>query len=195
MPQCPEEKKRKFTSREQAMLAAGESGRPDLNSYLCVCGWWHLTKKNSVGRASEQLVQTLRAASEKEFASLVLAELEGKATPDEAAALRSDDLLWRWKQALSTLLVESQQQLNATLDRDDSFTREWRKRRQRWVQQAAARRKEMSLLLRSLQIRRAEERRAGKDARVTPRNRAIDRLINAHQDEFDRLLKEEEGAE
>lgn len=195
MPKCPQEKKRKFHNREKALLAAAEGGKPDLGAYLCVCGWWHLTKKNSNGRASEEIIHVLLAASDDEFFGLVRAELAGRATPDEVAALRSDELLPRWKRAIDALLAESQQKLSAVLEQDDPFSKEWRKRRQRWVEQAAARRKEITPLLGSLHMRRESERRAAREARArrSPRNRAIDRLIEAHQDEFELLLKEEEG--
>jgi hypothetical protein len=193
VPDCPQPTKRRFANRENAVLASGEFGKSDLNTYLCVCGWWHLTKKNSNGRASEEVIQVLLDASDKEFASLVRAELSGNATPDEVAALRSDELVARWKRALDALLVESEEQLSSVLGRDDPFSKEWRRRRHRWAQQVTTRRKEVVPLLNSLYMRRTAERRAQGPRVPSPRNRAINRLIEAHQEEFDRLVREEEG--
>lgn len=192
---CPHPLKRRFTTKDKAFAAAVTSGVIGLRPYACQCGRWHLTKKIAVA-AQAETVETLLAAPEQEFLALVRVELVGKATPEEEGALRSDRLLRRWRWALDQLALQYHRELAALAGDYSDAARGWRRWNQDRVMRLATRRRELKELLRSLHARTAGagaegSAHGGKKPHATPANRAIDRLIDAHREEFMQLLAEE----
>lgn len=193
---CLTPEKKAFPSREAAIVGAHAIGKGHLSPYLCSCGQWHLTsRRNTADEVPEKLVQILADSSDGEFTALVRAEIHGKATPEEATALRSPELLHRWASALKAIAGDMQAKMEAAAHRDDHTTRRWRQQHQRRILEVAARRKEARHLL-TQAGRERRQNHAGQGRRLEAREagqRAIDRLIEAHREEFQTYLAEEKA--
>ena len=193
---CLTPEKKAFPSREAAIVGAHAIGKGHLSPYLCSCAQWHLTsRRNTADEVPEEMVQLLAESPDKEFTSLVRAEIYGKATAEEAAALRSPELLYRWASALKAIAGDMQSKMEAAANRDDPTTRRWRQQHQRRILAVAARRKEARQLLSEVD-RQRRQRLTGRDRRAEARaagQRAIDRLIETHREEFEAYLAEEKA--
>lgn len=193
---CLTPDKKAFPSREAAVVGAHAIGLGHLSPYLCSCGQWHLTsRRNTADEVPQEMIELLADSSDQEFMSLVRAEIHGKATPEEATALRSQPLVFRWAAALKAISSDMQVKMEAAAHRDDATTRRWRQQHQQRILAVSARRKEARQLLSEMD-RKRRQANAGRDRKAEAREagqRAIDRLIDAHREEFEVYLAEEKA--
>ena len=142
--------------------------------------------------------------SDRQFRQIVADEVRGEVR--NAAALRHDDLLDRWGQALLDLTFDLDAQLSEKKHIKDPETRAWRRAALRFRGGVQVRREECKTLVKARNHAESEERAAEaharrlariaeKEARIakhTPAvDRAIERLIQANRSEFSRYLIEE----
>lgn len=192
--------KKAFQTKEGAVVGSYAIGMGHLFPYLCACGQWHLSsRRNAMDEVPDEYIKLLQDASDKEFMSLVRAEAHGKARPEEAAALRTPALRFRWSSALKDIAADMQRIMETAALRDDPTTRRWRQKHQRRIMEVSARRKEARYLVgESLKLQKNDsgEQRAQRRAQAQDAGRrAIDRLIEAHIEEFETYLAEEKAAD
>jgi hypothetical protein len=200
---CPTPAKVRYATEGAAQLVAAGFHR-DLRAYHCPCDWWHLTSKPGPVKPREDttVTQHVAALDNDDFEALTGADIRGTATPEQAAALRSTINLYRWTDALKAITIDINAQLAARKGDTAPATMDWRRR--------------VLDVQRSLHERRAEAKRlrqqahaaasiegqrlasldtSGPQARAAAGERAIQRLIDAHQGEFgDLLIAEYEAA-
>lgn len=148
----------------------------------------------------------LLGMSDRTFSQVVADEVREEASPRHAAALRDDELLDRWGQALLDLTFVLDAQLSEKKHIKDPETRAWRRAALRFRGGVQVRREECKLLTKERNKAESEQRAAEaharrlrriqeKEARIakhTPAvDRALERLIGAHRGEFSRYLIEE----
>jgi hypothetical protein len=187
---CPTPEKQHFSSKEAAEATAAtraNTGGRLLFPYQCQCGAWHLSGRRSVAPISNPLlVERLSNLEDPEFDVLVSAELRGRATPEEAAALRTPELAYRWLKTLRRLSTSIQAQMAEKKGLQDAETNEWR---------AAMVRRLGYIQARSLEIKSITgmETEGTKEDLLRKRaaNAAKRRLVALHLDEYKQLLAEE----
>jgi hypothetical protein len=194
--QCPTPKKISYASKE-----AAESGAVlasvKLYPYFCPCGLYHLSIRRSVAdTASSEMIEKLQGMPDRMFANLVATEVVGKASPEEAAALRTPEIQRRWQTALGALSTEIEGQLAARKGDSSPLTREWRSTAISRRGFIAARREEIRFLRgKWLDARtianQSGQSSNGKQRRSAAGEAAMQRLIDAHRDEFRQLIQEE----
>ncbi|MEV7466188.1 hypothetical protein AB0O20_06685 [Streptomyces kronopolitis] len=185
------------------------------------CGWYHLTKRDTTSAAAVDLnvVRLVASLDDTAFAGLVARDIRSQAHPAEAAALRQPQLLTRWATAISQFQISIEAQFAAKGgDRSPEAT-DWRKRASHLRFAAAARRKEarVSISARSgnrewatearrenwlanqeakarndadyaaAGLAREEQKRLSREAG----DQAVQRLVEMHRNDFNRLLIEE----
>ncbi|MFI2078657.1 hypothetical protein [Streptomyces triculaminicus] len=202
---CPRPDKSRYATRQAAESSAGRAHIAlghRLWPYECVCSWWHLTKNaaEETGPLDPETVALVAALGPDAFTDLVQRERRGQAHPQEAAALRHPKVVTRWEAELQAQQVAVEAQLACRAGDRSAEAREWRTR-VTWVRaRLAQRRTEARALL--AEKNRSEAEAAAKAKRVVPvpgrqemrreaGRIAVDRLIDAHGDEFARYLAEE----
>jgi hypothetical protein len=199
---CPTPRKSRFATMEMAAPAArraslslGKNLYPYEN---CPCGWIHLTSREDGGR-NEPLLNG-GPVDEALFALVVRDDVVNRCAISDAEALRDPKNLDRWKDALWVFWIDTEAQLAKRAGIRDKETMEWRKRVKLTQNAIRVRRAEVRQLLRE----RAEQQRAVAAANNTPimkarrrsaGERAVQRLKDAHPDEFMTYLAEEYVAE
>jgi hypothetical protein len=205
---CPTPTKARYATQNAAITAAARAsfglGTP-LRPYECPCSWWHLTSKRAdlipnPASATEVDIERLMSIPESDFREIVVADTRSEGAPGERAALRHPRILGRWKKTLGELVSDIEQQL-----RDRRHVTDWRKRALGHRDALIVRVTECRRLRSEVHVelmRRGEFRRrdaeaaaaAGatvKELRANAGELAVDRLIAAHRDEFERYLTEE----
>ncbi|MEU0940371.1 hypothetical protein [Embleya sp. NPDC005971] len=199
---CPTPDKARFATREGAesfatrkFLSLGIMLRPYGD---CPCGWFHLTS-----RGSEELTPT-EAELAREYARLgdldrpafnilVRDDALGRTSKATAAALRTPGLLERWRAALKELKTDVHAQIEHNRDNDQPTSQDWRSRinhLQRRLTVRAAETKSLAIAFST----QGTPATSANPSRSTCGERAIERLIAAHRNEFDRLVHEELAA-
>lgn len=141
--------------------------------------------------AEEETVLLIRVTqlldmAEEPFLQLVMAEAKGQADPITALALRGPDLRVRWLKGVKSRITELHRQF--AQHKDDPTAAEWRKR---------ANNVQASLLRRKYEAEAASHRPPAETAWQRERRRgeygevALQRLVEAHREEFDAYLAEE----
>ena len=149
--------------------------------------------------SQEERAQYLATAEEDDFLDAVEADLEDDA-PALRAALSHPLVCHRWFDALKVRLVDIQNQLNARRPvgriSDDEYReyRDWQRRAVRYQQAVletrAVAKRAVQDASRIDNAAKAEKAAGSKSAS----NRAIDRLIAAHPDEFQQYIDDERDA-
>lgn len=195
---CPTPRKAGFPSRPAAVVGAG-SEDAGLSPYLCPCGRWHLTKtpKKVFDRAAlrpgagDELL--LADADDHYFTAVVERDLRDNSTLEEALSLRHRAHRRRWQEALKTLFLGTETQLAARAgDRSPSAAR-WRTNLAVYREGIRRRRAEARQRIAEEYARPVvvPEQRARRKARQEAAPAAVQRLIDAHPEEFARYLDEE----
>lgn len=215
MGNCPTPTKARYATREAADKAAATSeavhGRT-LRPYECVCTWWHLTRsaagdaRPDAADATEADIQRLTLLPDIDFREIVALDASGKGSPEDGAALRHPRVLLRWRRALGQLINELDTRLSSSRGDKTSAAKTWRIR-------AAGYRASLELRIAEAQRLRAEAAAKGGESAVEAGRRSADaaraagcsvselrsragdvairRLIEAHPEEWGRLLSEE----
>lgn len=192
--ECPTPKKSRFATLEAAEAAAKKASF-ELSKTLypyetCPCGWIHLTSKPF--RVNQIPTKTsLAALGDVAFAKIVQDDVKKVAHPDDSAALRHHENLQRWRTALKQFRYEMQKQLASKSGEKGAGVTEWRKRVSVVILSIASTFDECTSLINQVRIENTEKRRQEKGKRHEAGERAIDRLIEAHQVEFQEYLAEE----
>jgi hypothetical protein len=194
---CPTPHKLVFASREAAVAKANVQNK-EFHPYQCQCGSWHLTMRRTIAATVDpELVRAIADLGEKDFALLVDAELRLRATPEEAAALRTPENVERWAGQLSRFRFDVQGDMTRSKGRTDPEAVRRRAAQVKRLGVLHARRIEVKAIQRRVREEEARER-ARKKASDEPRRLAAaaffaakERLIRAHWDEHEKYLKEE----
>jgi hypothetical protein len=185
------------------------------------CGWYHLTKRGgvTVANVDPDVVKLVAGLDDTAFASLVARDIRSQAHPAEAAALRQPQLLTRWATAIGQFQVSIEAQYAAKGGDRSPEAVDWRRRASHLRFAAAARRKEARALISarsgnrewSTETRRenwlaGQEAKARNDADYAAASltreeqkrlsreagdQAVQRLVEMHRNDFNRLLVEE----
>lgn len=137
--ECPTPTKSRYATQEMADRAAHYiMFKPDglnLRSYLCDCGWYHLTKALSAVERAPELpvpeegdVAWVLAMSEEDFGELVRKDIHRTAPVHYSAALRHLAVVARWEHHLRMEARVVNAQLEARSGKKDLATVEWRAR-------------------------------------------------------------------
>lgn len=211
--ECLTPKKSRFATLDAARNAIRHA-QLTLNKTLhpydtCPCGWIHLTSKQR--KAADPVIvvvegEELDAGEELQlFAQITRLDVVGKASPQDAAWLRRRENLVKWSDSLKVFQVDIGSQLQARAGDQSEKARAWRKRLGEVQVQLRMRRAEVKQLLIEKHTSRyarkggeapevSEEFKkyaSEKDLRRIAGERAIDRLIGAHRDEFTTYLSQE----
>ena len=152
---------------------------------------------------SDSDVDDFLALNDDEFEFIVSSDAKRQATALDAACLRHDDVLDRWREALAVLHARVLSDLAANKGDMDPEVRRWRRTAMHFKASLTQRQQEAKQLITERNIEeaaaragsRSAEKRAEKERRRTdPVERAKKRLIDAHLAEFQRYLSEEREA-
>jgi hypothetical protein len=210
--ECPTPAKSRYATREAAESAARRVAiavQPALYPYTCPCGWWHLTSNPQPdvlvvdqlepGDGDETL---LHNAPDMLFREVVLRDIRGRATREEALSLRHALNLQRWRRVLKDVWLDTERQMKAKSGIRTAPVMEWRRRASAYQAQVRERRAEAYRRSRALsgegsqKLHHEHLRRQVVDADVQEKRRmagdiAKDRLIGLYRDDFVRLVAEE----
>ncbi|MEV0636413.1 hypothetical protein AB0I77_15875 [Streptomyces sp. NPDC050619] len=143
-------------------------------------------------------VNQLAEMAEEAFLETVMAEAKGRADPVTALALRHPDMRVRWLKAIKSAITALDRQF--AQNKDDPDAKDWRKRantvhsslRQRkYEAEAANPRNRHKAEAPERRERRLEESAAERRRRGEVGQLAVQRLREAHPEEFDAYLAEE----
>jgi hypothetical protein len=143
-------------------------------------------------------VNQMAGMAEDAFLETVMAEAKGRADPLTALALRHPDMRVRWLKAIKSAITSLDRQF--AQNKDDPDAQEWRKRantvhsslRQRkYEAEAANPRNRHNAETPEQRERRLEESAAERRRRGEVGQLAVQRLREAHPEEFDAYLAEE----
>ena len=141
--------------------------------------------------AAPDLAAWLARADEETFRSVVAADAKNRLDQPTAEALRDGRVLLRWQRMLKVLLLDAQVQLEEKRD-DPARGHEWRVKVRRWHASLVVRKAEVNRLIgEQPSAASAEEALAERRRRGEAGEAALQRLVDAHRDEFDRYLAEE----
>lgn len=213
MTTCPTPTKARYATQGAAENAAFRSAvRFDnpLRPYECACTWWHLTSKPAdtipnPAHASQIAIERLVSIPDSDFREIVVADTRSQGDPDQRAALRHRRLLPRWRKHLGELTTDIGQQLGERRNDTTPEGQHWRKRALSYHDSLTIRltecrrlRSEAHVELMARQDSRRLDAQAAAAAGATPQElrgrageAAVDRLIAAHREEFERYLVEE----
>lgn len=213
MPACPTPTKSHYATRAAAEIAAKRvdlRAGLQLSPYECVCTWWHLTKEQpeQLPRAADApgpVVERLIAIPDIDFREIVAADVRGEGDPEERAALRHRRNHKRWQQLLGQLMADVEQQLKERRSDKSLEGHDWRKKAIGYRDSLTIRVTECRRLRAEVHeelMRRGDSRRRDaetaaamgatpKELRAHAGELAVDRLIKAHREEFNRYLAEE----
>lgn len=200
---CPTPGKRKYPTKEAAEARAAVQSTQTW-PYLCSCRSWHLTMRRVADDTADPgEVARLSNLSDGDFELVVSAEVRGRATPAEAAALRTPQCAYRWHGMLKKMnasILADLAQMKGLKDEETKRRRSALVRRQGAILGRATEAKRLKdlwniernrpkpKLTDSEKRRRAEHRKAAGE-------RALERLRDMHREDFDKLLQEELQAE
>jgi hypothetical protein len=195
---CPTPAKVRHATREDAERRA-RIHPTALRAYECKCSWWHLTSKvYAVPAASETVTAEVVALPDAEFAELVSADVHGKATAEQAGALREPAVVERWLVELKRMQQELEVQFAQRKGDRSAPVVAWRARAL-LVQSGVHERLREARAIRAAVLEAAAAERArlrgeGQAPELSRHRAAVRarrRLIEAHQEEYDALLAEE----
>ena len=213
MTACPTPTKTRYATQGAAETAAARvslsAGLP-MRPYECPCTWWHLTKTPAEiipepASASQLAIERLNSIPDIDFREFVAADVRGEGAHDDRAALRHPRNLKRWQRQLGELIRDIEQQLRERRDDKTPAGLEWRRRgldyRERLTRRATECRRRRSEVHVEMTRRQDFRRRdaevalaAGasvKELRARAGEIAVQRLIDAHGEEFARYCAEE----
>ncbi|WP_322501790.1 hypothetical protein TR631_33710 [Streptomyces rochei] len=213
MTTCPNPGKSRYATRLAADNAAQRvdlRAGLQLRAYECVCTWWHLTKDPAQelinpADASPHVIERLVSIPDIDFREIVAADIRGAGDPDERAALRHRRNHRRWKEQLGELIADIETQLRDRRASPIPTDPEWRRRATAYRDRLVLRLTECRRLraeaheeeMRRGDARRRDAERAAemgatpKKLRAEAGEIAVDRLVTAHREEFERYLVEE----
>lgn len=216
MPDCPNLAKSRYATREAAENAARRVAlriEAPLRPYECACTWWHLTKSApersvSVDDATPHDIELLAAMPDIDLRAVVVRDAEGEGDPSVRAALRHHRNQVRWKRHLGQLIADVETQLAERRGDTSLAAHDWTKRAQGYRSQLVVRLAECKRLRAEDHARATvnqEHRRrdaevaaaAGasvKELRAAAGEIAVQKLIAAHNAEFDDYLAAEYAA-
>lgn len=208
--ECPTPQKGRYATREVASQAATRYGfmyETTLRSYECACTWYHLTTGAApdpldMDAADQAHIQYVAALPDAPLREIVEQDARGIARPADAAALRNEMNLTRWKEMIGQLLNQVETRISARRKDPSLEAHDWRKRALVYRNVLIQRKNECKQLraeahadmIRKHDSRLREAKRlkvTGADIKVLRGQAgevAIDRLINAHGVEFSNYL-------
>jgi hypothetical protein len=133
---CPTPTKKRYATRQAAEDAAHRSQiaiNAPLYPYICICTWWHLSKKPSTtvpedATPDPQDVNRLQLQSDTTFRETVAADARSTLPMDDRIALRAPGNQLRWNQTLKELRADINRQLNERAGDKTLAAHDWRKR-------------------------------------------------------------------
>lgn len=216
MTTCPTPTKSRYATSEAAGSAARRVAlrvEAPLHPYECACTWWHLTKDTpeppiDLASASRHDIELLNAMPDIDFREIVVRDVDGQGDPSQRAALRHYRNQVRWKKQLGQLIGDVEAQLEARRTDTTLAGHDWAKRATNYRYALIVRLNECKRLRAEDHARTTvnqEHRRrdaeaaaaAGatvKELRAAAGELAIQRLIQAHNPEFNDYLVEEYAA-
>lgn len=210
MTECPTPTKMRYATKAAAEDAAARAlTRTDtpLRPYECPCTWWHLTSKPGEKTPEPDLtdqitIERLVTIPDIDFREIVVADTRGEGPTEDRAALRHPRALNRWRDHLGELIRDIEQQLADRRTDPTLTTVDWRRRatayRDALVTRATECRRRRSeahvALMRRHDTKRLDRATAAtrgmtpQELRAEAGELAVNRLITAHRDEFERYL-------
>lgn len=169
---CPTPAKKRYATSEAADRAAhgAQLAIPGpLHPYMCVCTWWHLSKKppttipdNAIPDPAD--IHRLELQSDGAFRETVSIEARGKAPMADRIALRHTSILLRWQRTLKELRGDINRQLTERAGDRTLEAHDWRKRAEGYRASLTIRLDECRDL-RALDLHRQKEQREADKAR------------------------------
>lgn len=191
----------KSAKRFQAQYRDGAQQHP----YRCGCGWVHLYTPKvwsaPTAEPSEELLAVIGALGEREFRSLVSEDVRERADPEQGGALRHWRIAVRWRDELAWMTRDLQAQFLERKGLQDSETRTWRAKAAFFQRGVAERLKEARLCAVGLDepvpapegpgapcVPERSVARLQAPLRAAAGERAVQRLIGLHQQQYTALL-------
>lgn len=192
--ECHTPEKSRFATQEAADRAV-KTASFELNKTLytydtCPCGWIHLTSKKNRVKETPSLTGMVDLTDEV-FAQVVRDDVRGVAHAEDSAALRHPENLLRWRGHLRMFQVDLEKQLAKKSGDTSPEIKEWRKRIQVVRMSAARANEECKALIAAYREEKYKRKKEIKEQRHEAGERAIRRLVDAHQSEFQQYLVEE----
>jgi hypothetical protein len=133
---CPNDQKKRYATREAAESAARRSQiaiDTPLHPYVCVCTWWHLSKRTPDTVPTDAIadpndIYRLQIQSDAAFRETVATEARGKLPTHDRIALRQPGNLLRWHKALKELRADVNRQLTTRATDKSLEAHDWRRR-------------------------------------------------------------------
>lgn len=133
---CPNDKKKRYATREAADNAAHRSQiaiNTPLYPYICVCTWWHLSKQQPTTVPTDAVadpadIYRLQVQSDTSFRETVSHDARSKLPMHDRIALRQPGNLLRWSNALKELRADINVQLAERQGDRSLEAHDWRKR-------------------------------------------------------------------
>lgn len=216
MTACPNPTKSRYATREAAETAARRVAlriEAPLTPYECACTWWHLTKNTpeqplDASAASLHDIEYLAGLPDIDFREIVVRDVSGEGDPGQRAALRHHRNQIRWKKQLGQLVADIEAQLRERGQDKSLAAHDWAKRAGAYRDALIVRHNECKRLraadhaettARQEHRRRDAEAAAAagasvKELRARAGEIAVQRLIAAHNPEFNDYLAEEYAA-
>lgn len=193
--ECPTPKKRRFATLEAAKHEM-ETASFVLNKTLypydtCPCGWIHLTSKKN--RSSQSVIDG-QASAHPEFAQIVRLDVKSECSEEDSRQLRQPENLARWRQELAIFRGELMRQFEIRKSDQSPEMKEWRSKTERVLFSVNVRMGEARALINEQRLIAEQRRKEQRQLREDAGERAVYRLVKAHQAEFTRYLLEECGA-
>lgn len=157
----------------------------------CPCGWIHLTSKKT--RVNQSVLDG-PASAHPEFAQTVRSDVKSECSEDDSRKLRQPENLTRWRQELVIFRSELMQQFGIRKRDKSPEMAGWRSKMERVLYSINVRLGEARALINEQRLIAEQRRKEQRQLREDAGERAVDRLIKAHQAEFTRYLLEECGA-
>jgi len=210
--ECPQPDKTPFTEDDvkvHVQVMRREPWIPPLRSYHCVCDAWHVTKhpKPPVPHPNlpvSELAVWAAALPDDLFGELVEGELRGVADRPVLEVLTHWRIASRWQATLRTLQKQANDAIEKLAKRQDLPARSNRRKLSERQLLLSARLGEAKEAVSNASMhpefiaerhRRSVERKRAKiglaRARFLAGKRALNRLVQAHREEFDDLFREE----
>lgn len=196
---CPTPTKTRFATLSAAQSAADRAGfvfQKTLHPYDdCPCGWIHLTSKGTKDNRRESLLSN-GPVDDLVFALVVRDDVMGRCAAQDSEILRTPEHMVRWSDALKTFQVDLSAQMAERKGIYGSETQAWRKRMRAVERALREKRAEAKRLMYETytlnpQNKRPKSQNDNKKQRVAAGDRALQRLKEAHFEEFMTYVAEE----
>lgn len=193
--ECPTPRKHRFATLEAAEAEVKTASfvlSKTLYPYdTCPCGWIHLTSKRI--RANQSVLEGT-ASAHPEFMMIVRSDVKCESSEEDSQKLRQPENLARWREELGIFRSELMRQFEIRKQDQSPEMKGWRSKMERVLYSINVRMGEARALINEQRLLSEQQNEEKRQLREDAGERAIDRLIKAHQDEFTRYLVEEYGS-